>query len=481
MCTGTIVTFYSYKGGGGRTFALANVATLLSLWGYRVLCIDWDLEAPGLHMYFKPWLQREGDRGLIEMIQAYADGREPDWHEFVTRVNFSGAKEPLLFMKAGLQDASYIGRTQALDWEALYNNHNLGNILERLRSDWKQELDFVLIDSRTGVTDIGNICTVQLPDTLLILLTANDQSLEGSLSVLERIQAARANFVFDRARLLVVPIVSRFERRVEYVLADEWLAKFAKALAPLYQDWIHKDITAADLLNYIRIPYIPFWSFGEKLPVIEKGTNDPEDIGYPLETLAALVAQRFVFSDILIRNRDSFVSAVKKKPPTNNNILEQEQSSLKKDGPINLFLSYSVFDEDFAQELQTHLAPLRRRRLIGMWSASSIPAGASLHQEVNLRLKEAEIILLFISPDYLSSTTSDAEIAQAMARHNAGEAVTIPILLRPTDWETLSISKLDNTLPSNGLPVVEWSNRDAAWVDVVSGIRKAINEFMKRK
>ncbi len=56
MSEGTIITFYSYKGGVGRTFALANIAALLSTWGYKVLCIDWDLEAPGLHFYFQSWM-----------------------------------------------------------------------------------------------------------------------------------------------------------------------------------------------------------------------------------------------------------------------------------------------------------------------------------------------------------------------------------------------------------------------------------------
>src|SRR6266700_2968299 len=51
---GTIVTFYSYKGGVGRSFTLANIAVLLARWGYRVLCVDWDLEAPGLYDYFQP-------------------------------------------------------------------------------------------------------------------------------------------------------------------------------------------------------------------------------------------------------------------------------------------------------------------------------------------------------------------------------------------------------------------------------------------
>ena len=54
--SGSIVTFYSYKGGVGRSFALANTAALLSSWGYRTLCVDWDLDAPGLQEYFAPWV-----------------------------------------------------------------------------------------------------------------------------------------------------------------------------------------------------------------------------------------------------------------------------------------------------------------------------------------------------------------------------------------------------------------------------------------
>ena len=48
---GTLITFYSYKGGVGRTMALANVATLLATWGKSVLVIDWDLEAPGIEHF----------------------------------------------------------------------------------------------------------------------------------------------------------------------------------------------------------------------------------------------------------------------------------------------------------------------------------------------------------------------------------------------------------------------------------------------
>jgi len=57
---GKIVTFYSYKGGTGRSMALANVAWILASNGKRVLAIDWDLEAPGLHRYFTPFLLEIG-------------------------------------------------------------------------------------------------------------------------------------------------------------------------------------------------------------------------------------------------------------------------------------------------------------------------------------------------------------------------------------------------------------------------------------
>src|SRR5436305_1706735 len=72
---GRIVTFYSFKGGAGRSMALANVAWILASRGERVLVIDWDLEAPGLHRYFAPFL-RDGDlhetEGLIEFVWEFA-------------------------------------------------------------------------------------------------------------------------------------------------------------------------------------------------------------------------------------------------------------------------------------------------------------------------------------------------------------------------------------------------------------------------
>src|SRR5215510_7234351 len=72
---GRIVTFYSYKGGTGRSMALANVAWVLALNGNRVLVVDWDLEAPGIHRYFHPFLEDKdlvATEGLLDMVASLA-------------------------------------------------------------------------------------------------------------------------------------------------------------------------------------------------------------------------------------------------------------------------------------------------------------------------------------------------------------------------------------------------------------------------
>src|SRR5437870_4968451 len=73
---GQVITFYSYKGGTGRSMSLANVAWILASSGKRVLVIDWDLEAPGLHRYFAPFLpDRElaATDGVIDFVYRYVE------------------------------------------------------------------------------------------------------------------------------------------------------------------------------------------------------------------------------------------------------------------------------------------------------------------------------------------------------------------------------------------------------------------------
>jgi cellulose biosynthesis protein BcsQ len=484
MPEGSIVTFYSYKGGVGRTLALANIGALLCRWGYKVLCVDWDLEAPGLHLYYEKWIAAEQKpelrNGLTELIQARVDGRAPDWREFVTEVRFPQATQSLSLLTAGRQDETYVQRMQALDWQRLYDEHQLGNVLETLRTEWKRDFDFVLIDSRTGITDIGGICTVQLPDFLVLLFTANLQSLRGSLEVVQRARKRQQRLPFDRAKLLVLPVATRFEMRVEYELAQDWLKKFANELGPLYADWAHKDVTAAELLNFTRVPYIPYWSFGEKLPVIEEGTDDPDDIGFSLETLSALVAQKYSYSDVLVRNRDSYVTAVRKRASLNGNG-QLAASQPRPSQGLKLFISYSHHDEHLRNQLDAHLAGLSRLGLIESWHDRQIAYGQEWATSINAHLEEADVILLLVSADYLASDYCySLEMSRALERHKQGEALVIPIILRAAYWQSAPFAGL-LALPKDGKPVTVWPDIDSAWQNVIEGIRMAIESLTSRR
>jgi cellulose biosynthesis protein BcsQ len=485
MTEGSIVTFYSYKGGVGRTLALANVGALLCHWGYKVLCVDWDLEAPGLHLYFERWAgstaapdKSSQKPGLTELIQAHVDGARPNWREFLTEVRFPETDHPLQLMTAGRQDSSYIPRMQALDWQRLYEEHKFGNFLETLREEWKQEFDFVLVDSRTGITDIGGICTVQLPDLLVLLFTANLQSLRGSLNVVQRAKQVRSGLPFTRAKLLVLPVATRFEVRVEYELAQNWLKTFATELGSLYTEWAHRDVTAEELLNHTRIPYIPYWSFGEKLPVIEKGTEDPEDIGFSFETLAALIGQRFSDSDVLVRNRDVFVSTVRKFARLNGGT---GSSGGQTGRGTKLFISYSHKDEKLLNELLTHLFVLQRQGIIESWTDRLIPAGGEWKEGISARLEEADLILLLVSSDYLASDYAvSVEMRRAIERQEKGEARVIPIILRDVDWTVAPFANLQ-VLPQDGKAVTNWPNRDSAWRNISEGIKRASEQLASRQ
>src|SRR5882724_6057047 len=86
---GTLVTFYSYKGGVGRTMALANIATLLATWDKNVLVVDWDLEAPGVEHFLIPpgpdLIAAQGRRGLIDLLTELSAQASPDFAETAWR------------------------------------------------------------------------------------------------------------------------------------------------------------------------------------------------------------------------------------------------------------------------------------------------------------------------------------------------------------------------------------------------------------
>jgi MinD-like ATPase involved in chromosome partitioning or flagellar assembly len=307
-----IITFYSYKGGVGRTMALANASVLLSKWGHKVLVVDWDLEAPGLEHFYKDFIDIksvETTPGVIDFLQL---NESVKWQDGIIPVTIPRSDVPVHFISSGKRDEDYFKKVREFDVEKYYEEHSGGDIIEQLRNEWLAAYDYILIDSRTGITEIGGICTIQLPDTVVMLFTATNQGFEGALDIIKRAGAAQQKLPYDRQKLIFLPIPSKFDATPEFKLSQEWLGIFAGKLESTYNDWLPASIDRKEFLELTKIPYLPYFSFGEKLPVIEQGVTDPAGLGYAYESLAALIANNLTNVDRLYSSRDQYIAAVNK-------------------------------------------------------------------------------------------------------------------------------------------------------------------------
>ncbi|MFV0801540.1 toll/interleukin-1 receptor domain-containing protein [Brucella sp. MAB-22] len=147
----------------------------------------------------------------------------------------------------------------------------------------------------------------------------------------------------------------------------------------------------------------------------------------------------------------------------------------------SVFFSYSHVDEALRDELEKHLAVLKRQGVIDTWHDRRIGAGQEIDQSINDRINTDDIILLLISSDFLASDYCyDREMTRALERHNAGEAVVIPVILRPCDWHTSPFGKL-NATPPDGKPITKWPNRDDAFLEVTKAIREVLTKRPTRR
>ncbi len=293
-----IYTFYSYKGGVGRTMALCNIAVLLLEHNLKVLTVDFDLEAPGLERYFEKFETKYPDEkhgiGLLDLLvkakTCNSPEEWPNWRDYITIFTLPGGKISSII--AGRVDEKYAKKLESFNWNEFFHNNEGGEFFELLREEWISEYDVILIDSRTGLSDSGGVCTIQMPDVLIPVFTANYQSLYGVRDAIQMAQNSRQNLDYDRMPLQVLPLPSRWDGRAEVAESIEWLNLFADTLEHCYSSWLPNDITPYEVIEKTKVPHVPHFSFGEKLPVLTHGVSDPELPGYAYNLYALLIAKR---------------------------------------------------------------------------------------------------------------------------------------------------------------------------------------------
>ena len=147
-------------------------------------------------------------------------------------------------------------------------------------------------------------------------------------------------------------------------------------------------------------------------------------------------------------------------------------------GPVEIFISHAQGDEDNLNELIRQLTPMQRKGGITLWDTRQIVGGAVTATEIEKHLNTAQIFLLLITSNYVTSDHYSLVVNRAMARQQRGEAFVIPILLNWVFWEDEPYGNL-SPLPDNRKPVSAWTNRGEAFFNIAEGIRKVVEKLTK--
>ena len=139
-----------------------------------------------------------------------------------------------------------------------------------MRDDMKQKYDYVLIDSRTGLSDVADICTIELPDVLTICFTLSDQSIEGAANVARQISGR-----YRDRNIRVLPVPMRIED------GEKEKLDVGRALARMKFEGFPAGMTPESSALYwasVEVPYKPFYAFEETLATFGDDPGSPASL-----------------------------------------------------------------------------------------------------------------------------------------------------------------------------------------------------------
>ncbi|HEX5705094.1 MAG TPA: tetratricopeptide repeat protein [Pyrinomonadaceae bacterium] len=437
---GKIITFYSYKGGTGRSMLLANVAWILASKGNRVLVLDWDLEAPGLHRYFLPFLVDKdftSSNGVIDFVIDYAlnaaarahgtaSGEvDKEWMKphanilpYATSLRWDfewkSKKGTLDFVPAGRQGASYSERVNSFNWQSFYDLLGGAQFLEAMKQKMRSEYDYILIDSRTGVSDTAGICTVQMPDILVVCFTLNSQSIEGASTVARAIGATRR-----QPELRIFPVPTRTDNaelekrslRLQYArdMFDPILTHIPEEKREQY--W-----------GLVEVPYVPFYAYEEVLATFRDRPGQQVSLLAAFERLTGYLTEHAVTG-----------LAPPKEVQSDAIVAEFSNETLFN---YDVFIAASPEDSDFAEMLERRLAKERvgGRKMRLFRTAPPAKKGEVLPPKNQSALGRSRRVVLIVSPALVES--DDALILKSWLAVGETQKL-IPVYLQDAEIPTM--------------------------------------------
>ena len=150
-------------------------------------------------------------------------------------------------------------------------------------------------------------------------------------------------------------------------------------------------------------------------------------------------------------------------------------------GAVKVFFSYAHEDKDLCLRLQEHFSFLRREKKIVQWFDGEIKPGQEWRREIERRLDSADVILLLISAAFANSEFCyEVEMDRAMGRHDAGEAVVVPIILERCDWLSAPFARLQ-AIPGGDKAISDWTNVNTALYEVARGVREVVEDLLAER
>lgn len=237
-----VATFYSLRGGVGRSTALAYTAKILASRGRSVLCIDMDLEAPGLAALFGKEDEVKDNQGLVSVLLSLDQGEYPDIRNHILRVSET---DELYCLPAGLPNANYARLLDFIDPGAWYreDRNPLRELIQILSTNLPFKPDVILLDSRTGITPLNGPLLFDLADLAIIVFFPHPQAQIGTGALVRALLAAESRRTEKRLtpepRFIVSPVpaskapevVERYQHR-----AIEWISDWLSILGDRRSD-----------------------------------------------------------------------------------------------------------------------------------------------------------------------------------------------------------------------------------------------------
>jgi MinD-like ATPase involved in chromosome partitioning or flagellar assembly len=245
-----VVSTYSYKGGAGRTLLLANLAVHLTKIGLRVVAIDLDLEAPGLHYKLKT--AEPPKHGVVDLLIGIKQGTPVMVKDFLSKVEVASAVDGKLWMlpagNANHREYWKVSADLDLGGWSRFDPSAPEKALDQILASCKDDLaiDVVLIDARTGVTE-HNALGLSRSDHVLGVMVSTIEHVEGTLAVLESLQSSGIS---------VSPVLSRVPDSQEFDHSGS-LQKIDETIGAL--------ITKSLSKTALRLTHDPYLQEGERL------------------------------------------------------------------------------------------------------------------------------------------------------------------------------------------------------------------------